>query len=200
VPTTSGKDQDVGRQGDAERVAGELARTERTVDDRTARLAAVKSTVDEVDGERCRPEGENRKLRACYDAATDSVDAAKARDEGPLSTRRSTRVREWRAGDAWNLERAQRVDDAIRTVSRIAFGELADPYAESRQGRIQNPRFAVGSGWRSTGSSPRRTWRRSTPAGDRGYDVAGVRRDDRVRRAVVRELDDRHRQGPAAAA
>jgi hypothetical protein len=36
------------------------------------------------------------------------------------------------------------VDDAIRTVSQIAFGELADPYAEARDGRIQNPRFAVG--------------------------------------------------------
>lgn len=28
--------------------------------------------------------------------------------------------------------------------SRIAFGELADPYGEARQGRIQNLRFAVG--------------------------------------------------------
>lgn len=29
-------------------------------------------------------------------------------------------------------------------MSQIAFGELADPYAEARTGRIQNPRFAVG--------------------------------------------------------
>jgi hypothetical protein len=62
----------------------------------------------------------------------------------PTNRRIYERVREWRAGDAWNLERAQRVDDAIRTISRIAFGELADPYGEARQGRIQNPRFAVG--------------------------------------------------------
>jgi hypothetical protein len=62
----------------------------------------------------------------------------------PTNRRIYERVSEWRAGDAWNLERAQRVDDAIRAVSRVAFGELADPYAEARQGRIQNPRFAVG--------------------------------------------------------
>ena len=62
----------------------------------------------------------------------------------PTNRRIYERVREWRGGDAWNLERAQRVDDAIRVVSRIAFGELADPYGEARQGRIQNPRFAVG--------------------------------------------------------
>lgn len=53
------------------------------------------------------------------------------------------RIHYWR-GDAWNLAKSQRVDDAIRTVSRIAFGELADPYAEARAGRIQNPRFTVG--------------------------------------------------------
>jgi hypothetical protein len=62
----------------------------------------------------------------------------------PTNRRIYERVRDWRAGDAWNLDRAQRVDDAIRTISRIAFGELADPYGEARQGRIQNPRFAVG--------------------------------------------------------
>lgn len=53
------------------------------------------------------------------------------------------RIMHWR-GDAWNLAKSQRVDDAIRAVSRIAFGELADPYAEARAGRIQNPRFTVG--------------------------------------------------------
>jgi hypothetical protein len=53
------------------------------------------------------------------------------------------RITHWR-GDAWNLAKSQRVDDAIRVVSRIAFGELADPYAEARAGRIQNPRYTVG--------------------------------------------------------
>ena len=62
----------------------------------------------------------------------------------PTNRRIFERVRVWRAGDAWNLDRPQRVDDAIRVISRIAFGELADPYGEARQGRIQNPRFAVG--------------------------------------------------------
>ena len=62
----------------------------------------------------------------------------------PTNRRIYERVRDWRAGDAWNLERPQRVDDAIRAISQIAFGELADPYSEARTGRIQNPRFAVG--------------------------------------------------------
>jgi hypothetical protein len=61
----------------------------------------------------------------------------------PTNRRIYERVREWR-GEAWNLEHSQRVDDAIRAISRIAFGELADPYGEARRGRIQNPRFAVG--------------------------------------------------------
>ena len=62
----------------------------------------------------------------------------------PTNRRIYERVFDWRAGDAWNLDRPQRVDDAIRVISRVAFGELADPYSEARQGRIQNPRFAVG--------------------------------------------------------
>lgn len=62
----------------------------------------------------------------------------------PTNRRIYERVRDWRGGDAWNLERPQRVDDAIRTISQVAFGELADPYSEARSGRIQNPRFAVG--------------------------------------------------------
>ena len=61
----------------------------------------------------------------------------------PTNRRIYERILYWR-GDAWNLERSQRVDDAIRTISRIAFGELEDPYAEARTGRIQNPRYAVG--------------------------------------------------------
>jgi len=52
------------------------------------------------------------------------------------------RILAWR-GHAWNLERAQRVDDAIRSVARIAFGPADDPFAASA-GRVQNVRFAVG--------------------------------------------------------
>lgn len=61
----------------------------------------------------------------------------------PTNRRVYERILEWR-GDAWNLAKSQRVDDAIRAVSRIAFGELEDPYTEQRAGRIQNPRYAVG--------------------------------------------------------
>jgi len=52
------------------------------------------------------------------------------------------RVLDWR-GHAWNLERAQRVDDAIRSVARLAFGPADDPFTAS-EGRVQNVRFAVG--------------------------------------------------------
>lgn len=52
------------------------------------------------------------------------------------------RVLAWR-GHAWNLERAQRVDDAIRSVARLAFGPVDDPFTASA-GRVQNVRFAVG--------------------------------------------------------
>jgi hypothetical protein len=62
----------------------------------------------------------------------------------PTNRRIYERIRDWRGGKAWNLERPQRVDDAIRSISQVAFGELADPYSEVRSGRIQNPRFAVG--------------------------------------------------------
>ncbi len=48
----------------------------------------------------------------------------------------------WR-GHAWNLERAQRVDDAIRAVARLAFGPADDPFATTG-GRVQNVRFSVG--------------------------------------------------------
>ncbi|MFI7678251.1 hypothetical protein [Actinophytocola sp. NPDC049390] len=61
----------------------------------------------------------------------------------PTNRRIYERILHWR-GDAWNLAKSQRVDDAIRVVSRIAFGELEDPYTEARAGRIQNPRYAVG--------------------------------------------------------
>ncbi|MEE6282290.1 hypothetical protein [Georgenia sp. MJ170] len=46
-------------------------------------------------------------------------------------------------GHAWNLERPQRVDDAIRSVARLAFGPDDDPFT-STAGRVQNVRFAVG--------------------------------------------------------
>lgn len=46
-------------------------------------------------------------------------------------------------GHAWNLQRPQRVDDAIRSVARVAFGPQDDPFT-SATGRVQNVRFAVG--------------------------------------------------------
>lgn len=52
------------------------------------------------------------------------------------------RVLYWR-GHAWNLQRAQRVDDAIRSVAPLAFGPGDDPFATT-EGRVQNVRFAVG--------------------------------------------------------
>jgi hypothetical protein len=52
------------------------------------------------------------------------------------------RIRGWR-GHAWNLDRSQRVDDAIRAISRVAFGPRDDPFT-SGAGRAQNVRFAIG--------------------------------------------------------
>ncbi|WP_432560004.1 hypothetical protein [Granulicoccus sp. GXG6511] len=53
------------------------------------------------------------------------------------------RVLAWH-GYAWNLVRPQRVDDAIRVISRIAFGPRDDPFAEMSGRRVQNVRFAIG--------------------------------------------------------
>ncbi|GAW47815.1 MULTISPECIES: hypothetical protein [unclassified Nocardioides] len=52
------------------------------------------------------------------------------------------RILEWH-GYAWNLERAQRVDDAIRSISALAFGPKDDPF-RAGTGRAQNVRFAIG--------------------------------------------------------
>ena len=52
------------------------------------------------------------------------------------------RVLHWH-GYAWNLERAQRVDDAIRSISALAFGPKDDPF-RAGSGRAQNVRFAIG--------------------------------------------------------
>ncbi len=52
------------------------------------------------------------------------------------------RVLRWH-GYAWNLERAQRVDDAIRSISALAFGPRDDPF-QAGLGRAQNVRFAIG--------------------------------------------------------
>ncbi|WP_440900024.1 hypothetical protein [Actinosynnema sp.] len=52
------------------------------------------------------------------------------------------RVLGWH-GYAWNLERAQRVDDAIRSISALAFGPRDDPF-RAGTGRAQNVRFAIG--------------------------------------------------------
>jgi hypothetical protein len=52
------------------------------------------------------------------------------------------RVLAWH-GSAWNLDRPQRVDDAIRLIAGIAFGQRDDPFATS-EGRAQHIRYAVG--------------------------------------------------------
>lgn len=52
------------------------------------------------------------------------------------------RILHWH-GYAWNLERAQRVDDAIRSISALAFGPKDDPF-RAGNGRAQNVRFAIG--------------------------------------------------------
>ncbi|MBM6401943.1 hypothetical protein JQN70_16210 [Phycicoccus sp. MQZ13P-5] len=51
------------------------------------------------------------------------------------------RVLGWH-GYAWNLDRSQRVDDSIRSISRLAFGP-DDPFLQGG-GRAQNVRFAIG--------------------------------------------------------
>jgi hypothetical protein len=52
------------------------------------------------------------------------------------------RVLAWH-GYAWNLERPQRVDDAIRKVAAVAFGRHDDPF-RATGGQLRNVRFAVG--------------------------------------------------------
>jgi hypothetical protein len=47
-------------------------------------------------------------------------------------------------GYAWNLERSQRVDDAIRAIAMVAFGRHEDPFRAPEGKRVQNIRFAVG--------------------------------------------------------
>lgn len=53
------------------------------------------------------------------------------------------RVLAWR-GYAWNLERPQRVDEAIRKVSAVAFGPHDDPFRAGPDRQVRNVRFAVG--------------------------------------------------------
>jgi hypothetical protein len=54
------------------------------------------------------------------------------------------RVLGWH-GYAWNLERPQRVDDAIRRVAAVAFGPRDDPFrATGGKQQVRNVRFAVG--------------------------------------------------------
>lgn len=53
------------------------------------------------------------------------------------------RVLAWH-GYAWNLERAQRVDDAIRRVAKVAFGPRDDPFRPAPGRQVRNVRFAVG--------------------------------------------------------
>ena len=52
------------------------------------------------------------------------------------------RVHHWH-GYAWNLQRPQRVDEAIRAISILVFGTGNDPFRTPHDGRLQNVRFAV---------------------------------------------------------
>jgi hypothetical protein len=52
------------------------------------------------------------------------------------------RVLHWH-GYAWNLDRPQRVDEAIRIIAALAFGSRDDPYQAPHDGRLQNVRFMV---------------------------------------------------------
>jgi hypothetical protein len=52
------------------------------------------------------------------------------------------RILHWH-GYAWNLQRPQRVDEAIRAISMLAFGARDDPFRAPHDGRLQNVRFAV---------------------------------------------------------
>jgi hypothetical protein len=53
------------------------------------------------------------------------------------------RVAGWH-GYAWNLDRPQRVDDAIKSIAGIAFGPRENPFTNTNEGRAQNVRYAVG--------------------------------------------------------
>lgn len=53
------------------------------------------------------------------------------------------RILAWH-GYAWNLERSQRVDDAIRVIAMVAFGRQDDPFRPPVRKRVQNIRFALG--------------------------------------------------------
>ncbi|GAB3644971.1 hypothetical protein [Streptomyces sparsus] len=53
------------------------------------------------------------------------------------------RVCHWRGGEAWNLADPRRVDEVIKKISKIAFGESLDPYTAVRDGKLFNARFAV---------------------------------------------------------
>jgi hypothetical protein len=53
------------------------------------------------------------------------------------------RVLGWH-GYAWNLEAPQRVDEVIRTIALVAFGQHDDPFRANPGRRIQNVRFSVG--------------------------------------------------------
>lgn len=53
------------------------------------------------------------------------------------------RIEHWH-GYTWNLQRPQRVDDAIRAIAGVAFGFADDPFRNPGGGRVQNVRFAIG--------------------------------------------------------
>jgi hypothetical protein len=72
------------KRGDVERATGEIARTERTIDNRQERLGSIESTVDQLEAARTGLEDDNQRLHACADPARDMFAAAQAGDKAAL--------------------------------------------------------------------------------------------------------------------
>jgi hypothetical protein len=93
------------------------------------------------------------------------------------------RVLGWH-GYAWNLDRPQRVDDAIRAIALVAFGRDDDPFRPSGGRRVQNVRFSVGR---------RAAEVRLVTA----EDLAAAERQAAERQAAERQAAERQRPRPA---
>ncbi|WP_084433434.1 hypothetical protein [Kibdelosporangium aridum] len=68
------------KRSDIGRLAEQVGTTESSIADRTARVAAITSTVDDMKAEYSRLTTTNTELRACANAARDSIAAAQRSD------------------------------------------------------------------------------------------------------------------------